>query len=390
MLWATSSSAAAGAAPAKATPSKIGHVWTILLENEEFEQTFLLGQNAAPYLTKTLVGKGELLVQYYGTGHSSLDNYLAMISGQGPNLATKDDCDDPTTLGGPKHKWHFGSYGQAIDDSGAKEIGCTYPRQVKTLADQFDKVGVSWKGYMENMDAQPGKLPRCSSPLLTGPEVPKRIIDHPDYKNKHNPFGYFHSIVDRRKYCNHRVVPMGYFRHGKVVGPMARDLRSVATTPNFSYVIPGLCHDGHDACPSNNGSQLRGVDQFMKVVIPQIMRSPAYQKDGLIIITFDEGITNLKCCGQLKAPNLPFAQNNGYPIPGPIADGGGMTGALLLSPLLKPGTVDLTHAFNHFSYLRSMEDLFGIRHGGTDGRGHLGYAAQPELVTFQEAGVIPS
>ncbi|HVT22065.1 MAG TPA: alkaline phosphatase family protein [Mycobacteriales bacterium] len=373
----------------------IGHVWTILFENEEFEQTFLLGRTAAPYLTQTLTDQGELLVQYYGTGHSSLDNYLAMTSGQGPNPSTKDDCDDPTTLGGAHHKWHFGAYGQAIDDSGAGsskagEIGCTYPAKVKNLADQLDAAHVSWKGYMENMDAQPGKPAHCASPLNTGPDIPKRQIERPDYKDKHNPFGYFHSIVDRRADCNRHVVPMGYFSHHKVVGPLARDLRSVATTPRYSYITPGLCHDGHDACPSNNGNQLKGIDQFLSVVVPQIMRSPAYRKDGLIVVTFDEGTTNLKCCGEVKAPNLSATQNNGYPIPGPVGDGGGMTGALLLSPYVDAGSIDLTHAFNHYSYLRSMEDLFGIRHGGADGHGHLGYAALPGLQTFQQAGVIPS
>ncbi|HVY09745.1 MAG TPA: alkaline phosphatase family protein [Mycobacteriales bacterium] len=361
----------------------VGHVWTIVLENEEFEQTFVTGRFQAPYLTQTLTAQGRLLVQYYGTGHSSLDNYIAMTSGQGPNPSTQDDCDDPTTLGGAKHKWHFGAYGQAIDDSGVKDIGCTYPAKVKSLANQLTAAHVSWKGYLENMDAQPGKPSRCSSPLTTGSETPKRTIARPDYKDKHNPFGYFHSVVDHRAYCKRHLVPMGHFSHHKVLGPLARDLRSVATTPRYSYVIPGLCHDGHDSCPSNNGSQFRGIDQFLTVVVPQIMASPAFKKDGLIVITFDEGTTNLKCCGELKAPNLSLTQNNGFPIPGPIGDGGGMIGALLLSPFVTPGSVDVTHRFNHYSYLRSMEDLFGIKT-------HLGYAAQPGLTTFQQAGVIPS
>ena len=43
---------------------------------------------------------------------------------------------------------------------------------------------------------------------------------------------------------------------------------------------------------------------------------------------------------------------------------------MLLSPYIDPGTVDTT-AYNHFSLLRSTEDLFGL--------GHLGYAAQTGL-----------
>ena len=53
--------------------------------------------------------------------------------------------------------------------------------------------------------------------------------------------------------------------------------------------------------------------------------------------------------------------------------------------------------YNHYSWLRTMEDLFNVSHGsqkaqisggagsvsgGLDGSGHLGFAAQPDLRTF--------
>jgi hypothetical protein len=79
--------------------------------------------------------------------------------------------------------------------------------------------------------------------------------------------------------------------------------------------------------------------------------------------------------------------------------GGGDTGSVLISPLIKPGTVSGTY-YNHYSWLRTMEDLFltgrtcadpsnadtplvaGTVCGGLDGQGHLGYAAQPGLAAF--------
>lgn len=74
--------------------------------------------------------------------------------------------------------------------------------------------------------------------------------------------------------------------------------------------------------------------------------------------------------------------------------GGGITGSVLISPLIKPGTVSTTN-YNHYSWLRTMEDLFqvarGDRHdplaagsvsGGLDGQGHLGFAAQEGLRPF--------
>jgi len=47
---------------------------------------------------------------------------------------------------------------------------------------------------------------------------------------------------------------------------------------------------------------------------------------------------------------------------------------VFISRFIKPGSIS-DQPYNHYSWLRSMEDLFGIDHGGTDGRGHLGYAA---------------
>jgi hypothetical protein len=76
--------------------------------------------------------------------------------------------------------------------------------------------------------------------------------------------------------------------------------------------------------------------------------------------------------------------------------GGGDTGSVLISPLIKPGTVS-TVDYNHYSWLRTMEDLFNVSKGdshraisggvgsvsgGLDGMGHLGFAAQPSLRTF--------
>jgi hypothetical protein len=79
--------------------------------------------------------------------------------------------------------------------------------------------------------------------------------------------------------------------------------------------------------------------------------------------------------------------------------GGGDTGSVLISPLIKPGTVSATY-YNHYSWLRTMEDLFltgascanpnnadtplaaGSVCGGLDGKGHLGYAAQAGLASF--------
>ena len=49
-------------------------------------------------------------------------------------------------------------------------------------------------------------------------------------------------------------------------------------------------------------------------------------------------------------------------------------GALLLSPFVKGGTIS-QEPYNHFSLLRTIEDLFGLQ--------HLGYAALPAVKSFE-------
>src|SRR5580698_5576367 len=69
----------------------INHVLVIDLENESFSSTF--GPTSpATYLNQTLVPQGELLDNYYATGHVSLDNYIAQVSGQAPTPLTNSDC----------------------------------------------------------------------------------------------------------------------------------------------------------------------------------------------------------------------------------------------------------------------------------------------------------
>ncbi len=63
--------------------------------------------------------------------------------------------------------------------------------------------------------------------------------------------------------------------------------------------------------------------------------------------------------------------------------GGGDTGSVLISPYIAPGSVSSVY-YNHYSWLRTMEDLFNVKSSspGLDGKGHIGYAAQPGLAPF--------
>ena len=140
-------------------PGKIKHVWLIILENKSYDASFT-GLNNNTYLWKTLPSQGNLLKNYYGTGHDSLDNYLSMTSGQAPLTDTQDDCPDYNSItGSVDYSGNLNSnpnYGQLASAAGPNaapgQNGCVYPASVPTLFNQFDKAGVSWKGYAQDLE----------------------------------------------------------------------------------------------------------------------------------------------------------------------------------------------------------------------------------------------
>ncbi|MEI9982901.1 MAG: hypothetical protein WDN69_06595 [Aliidongia sp.] len=63
-------------------------------------------------------------------------------------------------------------------------------------------------------------------------------------------------------------------------------MKSTATTPAFSFITPNLCHDGHDEpCKDGEPGGLASADVFLKQWVPVITGSPAFRKDGLLIVT---------------------------------------------------------------------------------------------------------
>ncbi|TMK38795.1 MAG: hypothetical protein E6G56_13455 [Actinobacteria bacterium] len=368
--------------PARAAgPPPIRHVWVINEENGQVcvnpsnsaYGAVLTGTTGCPlagagdYLRTVLPAEGTLVENYFGIGHESLDNYIAEVSGQAPNPATQADCADatysdltPGTVDGPQQ--------QAIGQ------GCVFPSRVKTIADQLQAQGLTWRGYMEDMgidrakDATgpkrvAGSGRNCSLSDLNANEA---------YLAKHDPFVWFHSIIDDQAYCDSHVVPLTGLRS---------DLQRIDTTPNLSFITPNMSDDGHDTGPAE-------VSAWSAYWVRQIMASPAYRQDGMIVIVYDEnsdsnvagppqsGQIRTSCCGELPGPNSPS--------PGAFGSaGGGETGAWIVTPYGTPGTIADTDpvtppafkAYNHYSLLRSLEDLFGITTGGADGQGHLGYAA---------------
>ncbi|NKF23082.1 alkaline phosphatase family protein [Solimonas marina] len=379
------------------TQQDIKHVFVIVLENKNYQDTWETSTQD-PYLRNTLRPQGALLTQYFGTGHVSLDNYIAMISGQASSKSTESDCTTYSdfTMSGTTED------GQAIGD------GCVYPASIKTLPDQMTAAGLSWKGYMQDMGNDPTReSATCGHPeigsadLTNTPEAASESVPAGDqYATRHDPFVYFHSIIDSPT-CDANVVNLDQ---------LDTDLASADTTPNFVFITPNVCNDGHDGdgtgaagkgCVGGAPGGLSSADAFLQTWVPKIMASDAYKQNGLLIITFDESsyastdvstdadtgkttytltFDGASCCNQQIGPNITRPSEETFEASSSltyvlktVGVGGDRIGALLLSPYIKADTTSDV-PYNHYAMLRSVEDIFGLA--------HLGYADQADLTPF--------
>jgi len=114
------------------------------------------------------------------------------------------------------------------------------------LGAQLTDAGLEWRAYMEGMNNGCFRSP------------------YP-YALKHNPFAYYGSN------CPSQVVPFTQF---------ATDMSGAV--PQFVWITPDLCHDGHDC--SN-----KVADTWLAQTVPTILGSSAWQDGGVLLITWDEG-----------------------------------------------------------------------------------------------------
>jgi hypothetical protein len=274
-----------------------------------------------PYLAGTLRPQALLLSEYQLLEQTALPNSIATVSGQPPNPQTREDC--PVYAEFPS-----GTKGNSRGIVSAG--GCIYPVETVTFPDQMVGARLKWHAYMEGMADEAGKPDNCVEPEPNAPDTPASG----GYAAKLNPFVYFHSLLDLGD-CGENDVPLS---------ELERDLKKVETTANFNYVSPNLCGAGISGqCPEGAPAGAAAADAFLSTWVPKILASPAYKKDGLLIVNFGQVDT--------AAPVDPAA-------PAPAADPL-KVGALVLSRFVAPGATDAV-PYDPYSLLRTFEDLFNL------------------------------
>ena len=165
----------------------------------------------------------------------------------------------------------------------------------KLLAD-----GKTWKSYAEDL-----------------PSVGYTAGDSGNYAVRHNPLAYLMDVQNNSAQSQN-LVPFSQF-------PV--DLPT-ANLPDYSFIVPNLCNDAHDCLLST-------ADSWLKNNIDPLIKSPEFQKDGLLIIVFDE------------ANNLD------------VTSGGGHVAAVIVSPFSKSGYKSIAF-YQHQSVLRLTLEGLGI------------------------------
>lgn len=238
------------------------HIFVIVMENRAYEN--IVGSSSAPYING-LIGKYGLAANYHGVTHDSFPNYMAL---------TGADTFGLTAACGT----------------------CVFTAP-NIAADRIETSGRSWKAYLESMPAA------CYG-----------LSDAYPYVERHNPLLHYTDILNVSARCA-RVVPFTN---------LSNDLASAATTPNYVWITPNMCHDMHD-CDIIEG------DTWLSQNVPTILNSPAFTQNSLVIVTWDED-------DDLH---------------------GNHVATVLIGPSVRPGFRSNV-AYNHYSLLKTIEQAWGL------------------------------
>ena len=251
---------AVAADPLEGVP-RYDHVFTIVLENENYASTWSTpNPDGSPTYLQQLAAQGAFASQYFGVGHVSADNYIAMTSGQLPTPLFDTDC---------LLSWGLCELFEKLVPDGGRNI-----------ADEVEGSGQTWRAYMDQM-AVP-----CQHPALTDIPDPMQT----GYADRHNPFVYYPDIVENTSRCAQDVVPCSGVGHR----PDERGDDTQLRLHHPRHMPRRSRRPVRGAGPRPGG--LASANEWLQTEVPAILGSPAFTtQHSLLLITFDEnGISDLR------------------------------------------------------------------------------------------------
>jgi hypothetical protein len=221
-------------APAPLTPpvSKVpgyDHVFMVMMENTDYSEV-MNDPADTPYM-HGLMAQGATLADAHGVYHPSDENYLAVAGG----------------------------------DTYAK--GATYFPNInspeRNLGDTLEAAGKTWKAYEQGM----------GTPCNT------KNNNDSYYEPDDAPFINYTDISGDATRCAAHLFD---------TTQLTADLKSAATTPDFSWIAADDYYDG-EASGNGNATSLKTQDGWLKQTLAPVLASPAWtQQRSLLILTWDE------------------------------------------------------------------------------------------------------
>jgi phosphatidylinositol-3-phosphatase len=209
------------------------------------------------------------------------------------------------------------------------------PDENDNIFNQLLEAGKTWRVYQDSM----------ATNCFEGE-------DASNYDINHNPAAYYTDLGgpsgEPGSPCERFDVPLGTPQAGNLESDLAN-----GTLPSYSFISPDLIHDTH------NGTIAQG-DEYLAELIPTILDSPQY-RDGstVLFLTWDEG----------EGGSTDECAYN-------TTDVGCHVAMAVVSPYTKPGSSS-AKLFNHYSLLKTSEDLLGLP--------LLGHAADPRVKSMASA-----
>ena len=382
----------------------LDHVFVIMMENHGNQQ--VLNNPNEPYLDSLIAsGKVNLANNYFAVGHPSLTNYLEVVGGSNfgirsdnspawhdktctPNLQSGlVNADNAANLATPPVAIETTNicpiYGQGMDAAtpavdnwnevtlpefafladidGVKSVPAAHTTG-KTIAEQLDRAGMSWKSYQESLPAGGADGVNNADGFFSNlipvtsllPNEAQTLIAL--YAVKHNPFAYFRDIQDG----NDRDSSLNNMVGFEGARGLFEDLAS-GHVPNFSLIAPNQCNDQHgrgnagpqcDFDPNSDGLQaglnpalIYAGDLAIRNLLNAIHASPVW-KDGnnAIVIVWDENDYS----GTPTLPTGAFPPQNTNKVVLTVETSYGEHG------------VQSQTYYNSFSVLKSIEAGFGL------------------------------
>lgn len=295
-LLAVSSLVAAASVSSAAHSGQVGAIFVIAMENHNWTQPagqtspgHIYGNAAAPYIN-SLVTPGDPSAAQV----SYASNYQNVGVGIHPSE--------------PSYLWSEGgtNYGILNDND-------PYPSNVHNttvhLCGYLQSLGIGWRSYQEDTDlARNGSNQLTSTPLdpslYTVPLVsfsgsspaytnPYNGRTQYAYAAKHNPMVFFTDTNGGNNQTTSNPLASRY----APLQQLQSDLNA-GTVAAYNWISPNLYNDMHTALSGGfyyhnitwTGDQaaIAQGDNFLSIVVPMIMSSPAYQNNGVIVIWNDE------------------------------------------------------------------------------------------------------